>query len=50
MDAIFYIFIGIAVVSIILFINEAKNAPIVDDKEPFLYGDYDAKKDVTRKI
>ena len=32
-----------------LFYTEAKHAPLIDEKEPFLYGDYDPKKDPTLK-
>ena len=31
-------------------VYEAKRAVIVDDKEPFLLGDYDPKKDPTLKF
>ncbi len=43
------IFGAIFVVSAILMGHEIKNAPIVDDKEPFLWDDYDEKKDKTLK-
>lgn len=32
---------------IFVFIYEAKHAELVNDDEPFLYGDYDPKKDPT---
>lgn len=42
-----YILLGFLVLSAILFIVEAKNAPLIDDKEPFLHDDYDPTKDPT---
>jgi hypothetical protein len=35
------------IIGIIIFIYEARKAPIVDDKEPFLWGDYDDRKKAT---
>jgi len=32
-----------------IFLYEIKHAPIVDEKEPFLWDDYDEKKDKTLK-
>lgn len=42
-------FIGVAyiIISAIMFAYEIKHAPLVDEKEPFLRGDYDPKKDPT---
>jgi hypothetical protein len=42
-----YILLGYLAFSVILFIVEAKNAPIIDDSEPFLHDDYDPAKDPT---
>lgn len=41
--------IGVFALGIVMMLIEMKKAPIVNDKEPFLSGDYDPKKDVTRK-
>lgn len=41
-------FLGIMfIISTVLFISEVKKAPLIDDKKPFLHGDYDPKKDPT---
>jgi hypothetical protein len=37
----------IFIISAVLFISEIKKAPLLDDKEPFLEGDYNPKKDPT---
>ena len=37
----------IFIISTVLFISEIKKAPLLDDKEPFLEGDYNPKKDPT---
>ena len=42
-----YILLGYLAFSVILFIVEVKNAPIIDDSEPFLHDDYDPAKDPT---
>jgi hypothetical protein len=42
-----YILLGFLALSAILFIVEVKNAPLIDDKEPFLHDDYDPAKDPT---
>jgi hypothetical protein len=34
-----------AIIGMIFFLYEIRNAEIVDEKEPFLYGDYDHRKD-----
>lgn len=47
MEIVLYILVAMAVLGLIIFIVEAKNAPIIDDTEPFLHGDYDPKKDPT---
>ena len=35
------------VVTIALIVKEAKNAPLIDDRAPFLWDDYDPKNDPT---
>ena len=41
-------FLGIMfIISTVLFIFEVKKAPLIDDKEPFLKGDYNPKEDPT---
>jgi hypothetical protein len=40
----------IFIISTVLFISEIKKAPLLDDKEPFLEGDYDPKEDSTLAI
>lgn len=39
------IFMIIVVVSMAAFLGEVKKAPLIDDKVPFLWDDYDPKKD-----
>ena len=34
-----------ALITATLIVREAKNAPLIDDREPFLWDDYDPKKD-----
>ena len=43
----FYALIFFFVLGAILFYTEVKNAPLIDDKEPFLHDDYDPAKDPT---
>ena len=42
---ILYIIVALIVLGIVLMYVEFRNAPMIDDKEPFLYGDYDPSKD-----
>jgi len=42
-----YILLGFFALGAMLLIVEAKNAPLIDDKEPFLHDDYDPAKDPT---
>ena len=42
---ILFIIAAIIMVSVILFLFETNNAITVDEKEPFLRGDYDPDKD-----
>lgn len=39
--------LAVMVIGMAFFFREIKNAPTIDDKEPFLRGDYDPKKDPT---
>lgn len=45
MEVALYILITMGVLGLIVFFMEIKKAPIIDDKEPFLRGDYDPNKD-----
>lgn len=45
MEVVLYILIAMGVLGLIIFFVEIKKAPIIDDKEPFLRGDYDPDKD-----
>ena len=48
--AIGFISFGVlAFIGLCVFIHEIKHAKIVDPNEPFIYGDYDPKKDQTLK-
>ena len=47
MTAFLIVFGAVCFVSLVLVGHEMKHAQIVDSKEPFLYGDYDPKKDET---
>ena len=48
---IWLIALGIFVIIVMgIFITEVKHAPFVDEKEPFLWDDYDPKKDPTKKL
>ena len=47
MEIVLYILAAMAVLGLIIFIYEIKHATLIDDNEPFLYGDYDPKKDPT---
>ena len=44
MEIVFYILIAMSVLGLIVFFVGIKNAQTVDDKEPFLRGDYDPNK------
>lgn len=41
--------IGVFALGIVMMLIEMKKAPIVNDKEPFLSGDYDPKKRCDKK-
>ena len=47
---IVYFLAILLIISLVLFIIEIKKAPLIDDKEPFLKGDYDPKEDPTLAI
>ena len=42
-----YVAIVWLIASLILFFVEIKKAPVIDEREPFLHGDYDEKADPT---
>ena len=45
MAVLLYIVVAMGVIGLIVFAVEIKNAPTIDDKEPFLNGDYNPDKD-----
>lgn len=47
---ILYFLAILFIISLVLFIIEIKKAPLIDDKEPFLNGDYGPKEDPTLAI
>jgi len=47
MAVLLYIVVAMGIIGLIAFAVEIKNAPTIDDNEPFLNGDYDPKKDPT---
>ena len=45
MEVVLYILIVMGVLGLIALLVEIKKAPTIDDKAPFLNGDYDPDKD-----
>ena len=45
MAVLLYTVVAMGVIGLIVFAVEIKNAPTIDENEPFLNGDYDPDKD-----
>lgn len=50
MTTVICVMMAFLCISAYIFYTEAKHAPLVDEKEPFLHGDYGPKKDPTKKF